>query len=71
MEWIKTSEKLPEIDEEVLIVAKDILGTPRNYTTASLFKSGIDGRLMWANGWEFECELTDVVAWMPFPKYQP
>lgn len=69
MEWIKTSERLPAIGEDVLIVTRDIFGKPCYYFVASLFKSGIDGSLMWTDGCEMECELTDVVAWMPFPKY--
>ena len=67
--WILTTDKLPELNKEVLVVTRDPFGKACNYNVAFLFKSGIDGRLMWTDECEMECELTDVVAWMPFPKY--
>lgn len=69
MEWIKTTDKLPELNKEVLAVTRDPFGKACDYYVAFLFKSGIDGRLMWADGRDFECELDEVVAWLPFEPY--
>lgn len=69
MEWIKTTDKLPELNKEVLVVTRDPFGKACDYNVAFLFKSGLDGRLMWGDNGEFECELDEVVAWLPFEPY--
>ena len=63
MNWIKTSERLPEIEKTVFIVTSDT-----DYLTACLHKDSNDA--YWA-GEDFEFELEDVTCWMEIPPPLP
>ena len=69
MEWIKTSEKLPEVDKAVFIVTKHPKFGWIDYDVAKPFNAYGDGRLMFEGAFAQEYELTEVLAWMPIPEY--
>jgi len=67
-EWIPCSERLPEIDEEVLVTDGEI------YWVCSLFESPDieDGLYQWEDNYGHWHEFKTWIAWMPLPKpYEP
>lgn len=59
MNWIKTSERLPESENTVFIVTSD-----KDYLTACFHADSNDA--YWA-GEDFEFDLEDVICWMGIP----
>ena len=59
MSWIKTSERLPEIEKTVFIVT-----SYKDYLTACFYKDSDDA--YWACE-DSQFELEDVMCWMPIP----
>ena len=63
--WIPTSERLPRLDENVLITVRGTV------TIAMYFNYDVDFEDLahWvSNDLEEDIELNDVTAWMPLPK---
>ena len=62
--WIPCSERLPEIDKEVLVTDGEI------YWVCSLFESPDieDGLYQWEDNYGHWHELDTWIAWMPLPE---
>ena len=64
--WIPVSERLPEIDKEVLVTDGEL------YWVCSLFESPDieDGLYQWEDNYGHWHEFETWVAWMPLPPYR-
>ena len=60
--WIPVSERLPELDVDVLVT--DIHG---NRFVHTLY-AGKDGTFYWEDDAGFFVDFNDVIAWMPLPE---
>lgn len=66
MNWIKTSERLPDIDQTILfIVIEHILDNAQTVDEemGTFYENGFHG---WCSGFRYEIKL--VPYWMPLPE---
>ena len=66
-EWISVKDRLPKLDEEVLVSAKDLHIKTNYYEVWSLFKCH-SGELIWVDNSGDGYNLTEVTHWMPLPQ---
>ena len=77
--WVTVSEKLPELDTEVLVVTKDGWVGYGQRSERLIVERSENGRyrptnkkqIEWGieeNGGEYWCKLKNVVLWAPFPE---
>lgn len=63
MEWIKTSERLPDFDTDVLILCNNGIGIAQLQNDIE-WKANFD----MVDGYDISSDIYDVTDWMPLPE---